>query len=66
MVQIGKVNGIRGEKRLEKGEAMTKFVQSLDPKIFEQLKAIAMERGVTVQALIRQIVAEWLIKQKKS
>jgi len=44
---------------------MTKFVQSFDPNIYKELEAIAKERGITVQALIRQVVGEWLVKQKK-
>lgn len=44
---------------------MTKFVQSLDPEIFKQLESIAKERGVTIQALIRQVMGEWLLKEKK-
>jgi len=44
---------------------MTKFVQSLDPQIYTQLEAIAKARGVTVQALIRQVVGEWIVKEKK-
>jgi len=43
---------------------MTKFVQSLDPSIYEQLEKIAKARGITVQALIRQVVGEWVVTQK--
>jgi predicted DNA-binding ribbon-helix-helix protein len=44
---------------------MTKFVQSLDPEIYKSLEALAKARGITVQALIRQVIGEWLINQKK-
>ena len=44
---------------------MTKFVQSLDPEIYKQLEAIAKARGITVQALIRQVIGEWVVKEKK-
>jgi predicted DNA-binding ribbon-helix-helix protein len=57
-------------KEIERGEKkemsqMTKFVQSLDPEIYKQLEAIAKQRGITIQALIRQVMGEWLIKEKK-
>jgi len=44
---------------------MTKFVQSLNPNIYAQLEAIAKARGITVQALIRQVVGEWVVTQPK-
>jgi predicted DNA-binding ribbon-helix-helix protein len=44
---------------------MTKFVQSFDPNIYAQLEAIAKARGITVQALIRQVIGEWVVKEKK-
>jgi len=44
---------------------MTKFVQSLDPRIYSELVTQAKERGITIQALIRQVMGEWLVKEKE-
>lgn len=47
--------------------SMTKFVQSLNPDVYSELTQIAKERGITVQALIRQVMGEWALveRQKK-
>lgn len=44
---------------------MTKFVQSLDAEIYQELEALAKQRGIKVQALIRQFIAERLIEERR-
>jgi Ribbon-helix-helix protein, copG family len=40
---------------------MTKFMQMIDPSVYAELEAIAEERGISVQELIRAIIIpEWL------
>ncbi len=36
--------------------SMHKFMQSLDPHVYAELKHTAMDRGITMQELIRAIV----------
>ncbi len=39
----------------------TKFMQSLDPQIYAQLRKMAKDRGITMQELIRAvIVPDWM------
>jgi hypothetical protein len=39
----------------------TKFMQSLDPQVYAELRKIAKERGITMQELIRAvIVPDWM------
>jgi hypothetical protein len=39
----------------------TKFMQSLDPKVYAELRKIAKDRGITMQELIRAvIVPDWM------
>lgn len=41
----------------------TKFMQSLDPQVYAELRKIAKERGITMQELIRAvIVPDWMRK----
>jgi hypothetical protein len=41
----------------------TKFMQSLDPEIYAQLRKMAKDRGITMQELIRAvIVPDWMKK----
>lgn len=41
----------------------TKFMQSLDPQVYAELRKIAGERGITMQELIRAvIVPDWMRK----
>jgi hypothetical protein len=41
--------------------SMTKFMQMVDPSVYAELEAIAGERGISVQELIRAIIIpEWL------
>lgn len=41
----------------------TKFMQSLDPQIYAQLRKMAKDRGITMQELIRAvIVPDWMKK----
>ena len=45
----------------------TKFMQSLDPMVYAELRKIAKERGITMQELIRAvIVPEWMRKDESS
>ena len=44
---------------------MTKFVQSLNPDIYRELTQIAKDRGITIQALIRQVMGEWALNEKQ-
>lgn len=45
--------------------SMTKFVQSLNPDVYQELTLIAKARGITVQALIRQVMGEWALNEKQ-
>jgi hypothetical protein len=39
----------------------TKFMQSLNPQVYAELRKIAKERGITMQELIRAvIVPDWM------
>ncbi len=39
----------------------TKFMQSLDPQVYAELRKIAKDRGITMQELIRAvIVPDWM------
>ena len=39
----------------------TKFMQSLDPEVYAQLRKVAKERGISMQELIRAvIVPDWM------
>ncbi len=41
----------------------TKFMQSLDPQVYAELRKIAKDRGITMQELIRAvIVPDWMRK----
>ena len=41
----------------------TKFMQSLDPQVYAELRKIAKDRGITMQELIRAvIVPDWMTK----
>ena len=43
----------------------TKFMQSLDPLVFAELRKIAKDRGITMQELIRAvIVPDWMRKDE--
>jgi len=43
----------------------TKFMQSLDPQVYGELRKIAKERGITMQELIRAvIVPDWMNKDR--
>jgi hypothetical protein len=43
----------------------TKFMQSLDPQVYSELRKIAKERGITMQELIRAvIVPDWMTKDE--
>ena len=45
----------------------TKFMQSLDPQIYAQLRKMAKDRGITMQELIRAvIVPDWMKKTSGS
>ncbi|OLD79186.1 hypothetical protein AUF62_00245 [archaeon 13_1_20CM_52_20] len=42
-------------------EMPTKFMQSLDPQVYGELRKIAKDRGITMQELIRAvIVPDWM------
>jgi hypothetical protein len=46
-------------------EMPTKFMQSLDPQVYAELRKIAKDRGITMQELIRAvIVPDWMTKDK--
>jgi len=34
----------------------TKFMQSLDPQVYGELRKIAKDRGITMQELIRAVI----------
>lgn len=39
----------------------TKFMQTLDSEVYNKLKAMAKERGVSVQELVRaKVIPDWL------
>jgi Ribbon-helix-helix protein, copG family len=43
----------------------TKFMQSLDPQVYAELRRIAKDRGITRQELIRAvIVPDWMRKDE--
>ncbi|OLD14024.1 MAG: hypothetical protein AUI50_06165 [Crenarchaeota archaeon 13_1_40CM_2_52_14] len=43
----------------------TKFMQSLDPQVYAELRKIAKDRGITMQELIRAvIVPDWMTKDE--
>jgi len=43
----------------------TKFMQSLDPQVYAELRKIAKDRGITMQELIRAvIVPDWMKKDE--
>jgi len=45
----------------------TKFMQSLDPQVYAELRKIAKDRGITMQELIRAvIVPDWMKKDEGS
>jgi len=49
----------------KRGEMPTKFMQSLDPQVYAELRKIAKERGITMQELIRAvIVPDWMGKDE--
>jgi len=44
---------------------MTKFMQMIDPSVYSELEALAEEKGISVQELIRAIIIpEWLKMQR--
>jgi hypothetical protein len=46
-------------------EMPTKFMQSLDPQVYAELRKIAKDRGITMQELIRAvIVPDWMTKDE--
>jgi len=46
--------------------SMPKFMQTLDDSVYQKLKEIAKQRGITIQELIRAvIIPEWLEKHEK-
>jgi hypothetical protein len=46
-------------------EMPTKFMQSLDPQVYAELRKIAKDRGITMQELIRAvIVPDWMRKDE--
>jgi len=45
---------------------MTKFMQSVSDGTYRKLEAIAKERDITIQELIRAVVIpEWLLEKEK-
>jgi hypothetical protein len=45
----------------------TKFMQSLDPQVYAELRKIAKDRGITMQELIRAvIVPDWMRKDESA
>jgi predicted DNA-binding ribbon-helix-helix protein len=45
---------------------MPKFMQTLEQEVYNKLQALAKERGITVQELIRAvIIPEWLKEKEK-
>ena len=53
---------ISREPRFESGRRMNaKFMQTLEKEVYMELKAMAKERGVTVQEFLRAvIVPDWM------
>ena len=52
-------------KSSQKEGESTKFMQTLAPKIFTQLRKEAERRGITVQELIRgTVIPEWQLSKK--
>ena len=53
---------ISREPRFESGHRMNaKFMQTLEKEVYMELKAMAKERGVTVQEFLRAvIVPDWI------
>jgi len=53
---------ISREPRFESGRRMnSKFMQTLEKEVYMELKAVAKERGVTVQEFLRAvIVPDWM------
>ena len=46
---------------MRKGLSMPKFMQTLDDSVYQKLKEIAKQRGITIQELIRAvIIPDWL------
>jgi hypothetical protein len=53
-------------RKMERANAMPKFMQTLDNKIYTKLLKIAKERGITIQELIRTvIITDWLKHKDK-
>ena len=49
---------------MKEGLSMPKFMQTLDESVYQRLKMIAEQRGITIQELIRAvIIPEWLSVQ---
>ncbi len=47
--------------RWSRGQAVYKFIQSLEPVVHAELERIAEERGISLQELIRAVVIpEWI------
>ena len=45
----------------------TKFMQSLDPEVYSELRKIAKDRGISMQELIRAvIVPDWMMRAGSS
>jgi len=45
----------------------TKFMQSLDPQVYAELRKIAKEKGITMQELIRAvIVPDWMKRDEST
>jgi len=45
----------------------SKFMQSLDPQVYSELKRVARDKGVSVQELIRAlIIPDWIRTQDNS
>ena len=43
----------------------TKFMQSLNPQVYAELRKVAKDRGITMQELIRAvIVPDWMKKDE--
>ncbi len=45
---------------------LTKFMQMVDPLVYVELEAIARERGISVQELIRAIIIPEWFKQSRT
>jgi len=44
---------------------MAKFMQTLDDEIYQELEALAKQRGITVQEIIRAVIIPGWLKQEK-